>query len=123
MSRPRKYKKIDYDLQHHEAYVEETRFKREIWVIRGKIKTEPDPETVEAVEERIYLISRRYMKSIAQRFIVDVQAPSSDSYRKNKIIKTSHITYSIVFKRDKSDIEDIYAMTVPMMEGIDQSVM
>lgn len=123
MSRPRKYKKIDYDLEHHKAYVEETRFKREIWVIRGKLNTEPNAETVKAVEDRIYLISRRYMKSIAQRFIVDVQAPSSDSYRKNKIIKTSHITYSIVFKRDKSDIEDIYTMTTPMMDEIDQSVM
>ena len=122
MSRPRKYKKIDYDLQHHKAYIEETRFKREIWVIRGKIQTEPNPENVKAVEDRIYLISRKYMKTIAQRHIVDVQAPSSDSYRKNRIIKTSHITYSIVFKRE-GEIEDIFVMTAPMMEEIDQAVM
>lgn len=123
MSRPRKYKRIDYDLQHHEAYIEETKFKREIWVIRGKIKTEPNAETVKVVEDRIYLISRKYMKTIAQRHIVDVQSPSSDSYRKNRIIKTSHITYSIVFKRDGEEIEDVFDMTAPMMDEIDQAVM
>ena len=107
----------------HKATIhQDNEHKGRCWFIRAKIKLKPNAQHIEYISDSIKALGNKFFIPLTKRYIISIDFNNEDKQngRFEKKYKWTHISYDICFVY-KSDLEEIYEITRPLIKEIDDS--
>lgn len=108
----------------HKATIhQDNRHKGRCWFIRAKIKIKPNARHIQYISDNIKELGNKFFKQLTKRYIISIDFNNEDKQngRFEKKYKWTQISYDICFVY-KSDLEEIYEITSPLIKEIDDSI-
>ena len=125
VARPKLYFNKEFETSdNHKATIhQDNEHKGRCWFIRAKIKLKPNARHIQYITDNIKALGDKFFKQLTKRYIISIDFNNEDKQneRFEKKYKWTHISYDMCFVY-KSDLEEIYEITSPLIKEIDDSI-